>query len=247
MLELLNATAMKDARVIARIGTRVAISCRMTEAYTNNLDIYWSTTNETRSEFSVEQSVTEVHLVIDVVDRKNAGMYTCIAVNREGGALLAVDLVVGSVPEQFEVTVTSFNNALIVRWEEGNNAKSRDERILAFYVQYKAVNGSNRDTMVKRFAASVKETTLRNVEPDVQYLVRMWSENSFGNSSATDKEFVVIDGKCIVHCFALKCSCFFIDRNCHRNVFCHSNTIRNANRIIWWWWWWWWRFINYKY
>ena len=197
MLKVLSDTAMEDARVMARIGTHVAISCRMTEPYTNNLDIYWSATNESRSEFSIEQSDTEVHLVIDVVNRENAGTYNCIAVNRLGGTLSAIHLVVGSVPELFEVNVTSYNSALIVAWKEGNTAKPYDEVILAFYVRYRAVNGSNRNVMVKRFAASVKETRLRNVEPGVQYSVSMWSENSFGNSSETNEKSVVIDGESI--------------------------------------------------
>ena len=134
MLEVLNATATDDARILAHIGSRVAISCRMTEAYTGgNLQVYWSTKTQTTN-FSVRQSQTEVHLIIDTVYRENAGIYVCRAVNNIDATLVAVNLVVGSVPEPFRITVTaSNNNSLTVVWED-NTTKPYDERILAHYV-----------------------------------------------------------------------------------------------------------------
>ena len=192
MLEVLNSTATEDTRVLARIGSRVAISCRMTEAYTGgNLQVYWSSTTQT-TDFSVRQSLTEVHLIIDTVYRENAGIYNCHAVNNIDAALLPVNLVVGSVPEPFRITVTaSNNNSLSVVWE-GNTTKPYDERILAHYVQYRAVNYSDTGVVVEKFAASVQTATIRNVEHGVEYLVSIWGENFFGNSSESNEVSVII-------------------------------------------------------
>ena len=194
MLEVLNSTATEDTRILARIGSRVAISCRMTEAYTGgNLQVYWSFTTQTTN-FSVRQSLTEVHLIIDTVNRENGGIYNCHAVNNIDAALLPVNLIVGSVPNPFTVTVTSNNYTITVEWED-NTTKPYDERILAHYVQYRPVNGSNTIIVVEKYAASVQETTFREGERGIEYLVSMWSENSFGNSTATNEVSVVVNGK----------------------------------------------------
>ena len=191
MLEVLNAAATDDARILARIGSRVTISCRMTEAYTGgDLQVYWSSTTQT-TDFSVRQSQTEVHLIIDTVYRENAGIYNCHAVNNIDAALLPVNLIVGSVSDPFTVTVTSNNYTITVEWED-NTTKPYDERILAHYVQYRAVNYSDTDVVVEKFAASVQTATIRNVEHGVEYLVSMWGENIFGNSSASNEVSVII-------------------------------------------------------
>ena len=191
MLEVLNSTATEDTRILARIGSHVAISCRMTEAYTGgNLQVYWSSSTQT-TDFSFRQSQTEVRLIIDTVYKENAGIYNCHAVNNIDAALLSVNLIVGSVPDPFTVTVTSNNYTITVEWED-NTTKPYDERILAHYVQYRAVNYSDTDVVVEKFAASVHTATIRNVEHSVEYLVSMWGENVFGNSSASNEVSVII-------------------------------------------------------
>ena len=46
--------------------------------------------------------------------------------------------------------------------------------------------------LVEKFAASVQTATLRNVKHGVEYLVSMWGENVFGNSSASNEVSVII-------------------------------------------------------
>lgn len=72
--------------------------------------------------------------------------------------------------------------------------EDHDQQIFAYYVQYISVNSSNNVVVVKRFAASVQKATLQDVERDVEYIVTVWSENGFGNSSESDNVSVVIVG-----------------------------------------------------
>ena len=62
------------------------------------------------------------------------------------------------------------------------------------YVQYRPVNGSSDEVVVEKIAASVQATTYRSVECNVKYLVSMWSENIFGNSSASEEVSIVTIG-----------------------------------------------------
>jgi len=193
-LEVLNGTATDDSvtRVLAHIGTQVVISCKMTEAYTGGgLRVNWTTSsghaNVTR------KSITEVLLVIDDINRDDEGQYLCHAINNIDSALRSLTLVVGSVPEPYEITVTSANGTLTVVWVE-KTPKPYDENISAHYVQYRPINGSATDTVVTRFAASVQTTTFSNLQHDVLLAVSMWSENMFGNSSADNEKFIVITG-----------------------------------------------------
>jgi len=163
----------------------------MTEAYTGgSLQVYWSTgnghTNMTR------KSIIEVLLVIDGINRNDEGQYSCFA-NDVNSTLRSLTLVVGSVPEPFEITVTSNSGTLTVAWVE-KTPKSHNENISAHYVQYRPKNGSTTDVVVTKFAVSVQTTTFRNLEVGVQYAVSMWSENIFGNSSASDEVLIVIAG-----------------------------------------------------
>lgn len=193
MLEVLDSTASDDTRVIAHVGSRVAISCRMTEAYISNLQIYWNFIMQP-TEFSVKESETEYHLIIDSVNKENAGIYSCRAQNDVDIVLISVNLVVGTAPEPFIVTATSNNYTLTVEWED-NTVRPPEERVFAYYAQYKPVNGSNAVVIVEKLAASIRRTMFREGEHGVEYLVSMWSENSFGNSSATSEVSVVINGK----------------------------------------------------
>ena len=193
MLEVLNSTAVEDTRVLAHVGSNVAIVCRMTEAYTDNLQVYWSFLSKT-NEVSDRTSTPEAHLDINDVNEDNAGIYSCHAENDVDAALVSVDLVVGSVPETFTVTATSSNYTITVEWED-NTVRLGAEVVSAYYVQYKLVNGSNTVKVVEKLAASIRKTTYREGKRGVEYLVSMWSENSFGNSSATDEVSVVITGK----------------------------------------------------
>ena len=190
MLEVLDSTATDDTRIFAHVGSRVAISCRMTEAYTNELQLYWaSTTLTTEPTTSIVANLT-----IDDVNKENAGIYSCHAVNDVAAVLISVNLVVGYVPEPFTVTATSNNYTLTVDWED-NTIRPSEERVLAYYAQYKPVNGSNAVVVVEKLAASIRKTMFREGEHGVEYLVSMWSENSFGNSSASNEVSVVINGK----------------------------------------------------
>ena len=195
MVEVLNSTAAKDTRILAHIGSPVVVACRMTEAYTGgNLQVYWSTLTTPTANFSFRRSPTVSHLVINTVYRENTGIYSCHAANDLGDISIALNLLVGSAPDPFTITVTSDNTTLTVEWED-NAVRPSDENIIAYYVQYRAVNGSSAYIVVEKFAASVRQTTFREVEQDVEYLVNMWSENLFGNSSATNEVSVVINGK----------------------------------------------------
>ena len=193
MLEVLDSTATDDTRVFAHVRSRVAVSCRMTEAYTSNLRISW-VFNMQATEFSVNPSLIEANLIIDDVNKDNAGIYSCRAINDVDETLISVNLVVGYVPEPFTVTATSTNYTLTVDWED-NTIRPSEERVLAYYAQYKPVNGSNAVVVVEKLAASIRRTMFREGEHGVEYLVSMWSENSFGNSSASNEVSVVINGE----------------------------------------------------
>ena len=190
-LEVLDSTAVEDTRVLAHVGSYVSIVCRMTEAYTDNLQVYWSFLNEVSD---TRTSTPEARLDINDVNEDNAGIYSCHAENDVDAALVSVDLVVGSVPETFTVTATSSNYTITVEWED-NTVRLGAEVVSGYYVQYKLVNGSNTVEVVEKLAASIRKTTYREGKRGVEYLVSMWSENSFGNSSATDEVSVVITGK----------------------------------------------------
>lgn len=174
--------------VLAVIGSPVNISCKMTEAYTTHLRMYWS------NGISMRISQTEVHLVIDKVDLTHDRQYYCHAINDVNATLRSVQLVVGSVPLPFTITATSNNGTLTVVWQNTNNTKPYDDEILAHYIQYRSVNGSRNDVVVQKIAASLQTTAFRNVTKGVEYAVSMWSANKFGNSSATNEVFVVIVG-----------------------------------------------------
>ena len=194
VLRILNATAIDNTRVLAHIGSLLSISCEMTEAYTEgNLQVRWLAESGISDIPTMRPSQTEVQLTIDEVDRKDEDRYTCIAINDEGSDLLSVNLIVGSVPEPLRVTVISKNNTLIVVWEENttNVTLPPDEQITAHYLQYGPVNQSD-DVVVRKYAASVQTTTLRDVTHGVEYIVTMWSQNSFGNSSESNSVSVVI-------------------------------------------------------
>ena len=191
-LEILNGTGNTSdedvTRVLAVIGSRVAMSCKMTEAYTNNLRMYWS------SAFFVRVSATEVHLVIDEVDRNDNRTYYCHAINDVNATLRSVNLIVGSVPEPFQIIVTSSSTILTVMWQDENNTTHNDN-IIAYYVKYRSTNDSiHNNSMVKKIASSVQTVTFRNVKPGVEYAVTVWSENIFGNSSANNEVLVVTSG-----------------------------------------------------
>ena len=76
-------------------------------------------------------------------------------------------------------------------WEHvQDTTKDHDQRITTHYVQYISVN--NNFAVVENFAASVRFVTFENVDYNVEYLVSMWSENAFGNGSASNEVSVVI-------------------------------------------------------
>ena len=192
-LEILNGTGNTSdedvTRVLAVIGSRVAISCKMTEAYTDgNLQVYWSNVTFENVSF------TEVHLVIDEVDRNDNGTYYCHAVNDVNATLRSVNLIVGSIPEPFQIIATSSSTTLTVMWQDENNTTHNDN-IIAYYVKYRSTNDSiHNNSMVKKIASSVQTVTFRNVKPGVEYAVTVWSENIFGNSSASNEVLVVTPG-----------------------------------------------------
>ena len=193
-LRILNATAIDNTRVLAHVGSLLSISCEMTEAYTEgNLQVHWSAESGDIEIPTMKPSQTEVQLTIDKVDKEDEDRYTCLAINNEGSDLLSVNLVVGSVPEPLRVTAIPNNDAIIVAWEENttNANLPPDEQITAYYLQYGPVNQSD-DVVVRKYAASVQTTTLRDVTHGVEYIVTMWSQNSFGNSSESNSVSVVI-------------------------------------------------------
>ena len=202
-LEVLSDTAsdddIDDARVLAYVGSRVSIACIMIEVYTDgNLQVHWSTDNQLRDFSIMKPSTTEVQLIIDKATREHSGRYTCHAANDEGATLMSVSIVVGTVPEPSRINATSSSNTLIVMWEHvQNTTEDHDEQITAHYIQYISINNSNNIAVVEKFAASVQLVTLRNVVHNVQYIVTMWSENPFGNSTKSNRVSVVIpEGMC---------------------------------------------------
>ena len=193
-IQVVNATATDDTRVLAHIGSLVSITCKMTEAYTQgNLQVHWSADTGINIP-QTRLSLTEVNLNIDSAAREDDGRYTCHAANDLGSISMSVNIVVGSVPESPIITATSTNDTLIVMWEQQNTTEDHDQQIIAYYVQYISVNSSNNVVVVERFAASVQKATLQDVERDVEYIVTVWSENGFGNSSESDNMSVVIIG-----------------------------------------------------
>ena len=194
-LQILNATAFDNTRVLVHIGSLLSISCEMTEAYTEgNLQVHWSAESGDIEIPTMKPSQTEVQLTIDKVDKEDEDRYTCLAINNEGSDLLSVNLVVGSVPEPLRVTAISKNDTLIVVWEENttNATLSPDEQITAHYVRYGPVN-QNDDVVVRKYAASTQAAILRNVKYG-EYIVTVWSQNAFGNSSESNSVSVVITG-----------------------------------------------------
>ena len=170
----------------------------MIEYYTGgNLQIYWSIDNQV--DFStIKLSPTEVQLIIDSTTREHNGRYTCHAANDLGNTFMSLIIIVGTVPEPLRITATSCNDTLIVMWEQ-NTTEDHDQRVTAHYVQYISINNSNNVVVVEKFAASVQFATLENVDHNVEYLVSMWSENAFGNGSASNEvSVVIIEGMYIV-------------------------------------------------
>ena len=197
-LEVLNATTTDGTRVFAHIGSFVSIACKMTEAYTEgNLQVHWSADSQIgQSDISViRSSQIEAQLIIDNVTREVEGRYTCHAANDLGSTFISVNIVVGTAPEPLGITATSFNSTLIVMWEQ-NTTEDYDQQITAHYVQYISINNSNNVVVVERFAPSVQKVTLRNLANDVEYIVTVWSENMFGNSSESNSVSIVIAGMC---------------------------------------------------
>ena len=193
-LEVLSSTATDDARVLAHIGSHVSIACMMTEAYTDgNLQVHWSTDSQLSFLNTVKTSSTKVELIIDDATREHNGRYTCHAINNLGNTMKSVNIVVGAVPEPLSIMAYSSNNTLIVMWEQ-NTTEDYDQRVTAHYVQYISINNSNNIVAVEKYAASVRKVTLRNVVHNVHYIVTMWSENPFGNSTESNRVSVVIAG-----------------------------------------------------
>ena len=193
-IEVLNATATDGTRVLAHIRSFVSIACKMTEAYTEgNLQIHWSTDSQISDISTIRPSQIELQLIIDNVTREHSGRYTCHAVNNEGAAAESVNIVVGTAPEPLRINATSSNNIVIVMWQQ-NTTEDHDQQITAHYVQYISVNNSNNIAAVEKFPASAQFATFRNVDHNVEYIVTMWSENIFGNSSESNSVSVVIIG-----------------------------------------------------
>ena len=133
-LEVLSVTAADNARVLAHIGSRVSIACMMTEAYTDgNLQVHWSTDSQLSNLNTVKTSSIEVQLIIDDATTEHNGRYTCHATNNLGSTSMAVNIVVGALPEPLSIMAYSSNNTLIVMWEQ-NTTEDNDQPVTAHYV-----------------------------------------------------------------------------------------------------------------
>lgn len=193
-IQVVNATATDGTRVLAHIGSLVSITCKMTAAYTEgNLQVHWSADTDISNIPQTRLSSTEVHLDIDSATREHEGRYTCHAINYLGSVSMSVNIVVGTTPEPLSINATSSNNTLIVMWKQ-STTEDFDQQIIAHYVQYFSTNTSSNVVVVEKFAASVQEVTLRNVERNVEYRVFVKSENAFGNGTDSNIVSVVIAG-----------------------------------------------------
>ena len=68
-----------------------------------------------------------------------------------------------------------------------------DEQITAHYVKHGPVNQSD-NIVVRKYAASIQTTMPRNVKCGLQYMVTVWSQNGFRNSSESNNMSVVMTG-----------------------------------------------------
>ena len=73
---------------------------------------------------------------------------------------------------------------------EKNATLFPDKQVITHYIQYGPADQSN--DVVRKYAASVQTTTLRDVKHSVEYIMTMWSQNAFGNSSESNSVSVVI-------------------------------------------------------